>query len=168
MVNEALGDDRRHEFVGVVDALAAADAQREPVAALPSDIAPIRGMNLTRIRIEYAWSLPRKRKKDGAYPFAPLSFASAGCLVGEAVGRLRATARRIAARRREEAEPEGSPATASRRPMLSTADVPAAARERRSPPTDALSPSPNWRLRRSARLGRSVLEAPSPFSVGPT
>src|SRR5271170_7904029 len=33
-------------------------------------------------------SLPQKRKKDGAYPFARLSLASAGCLAGEAVGRF--------------------------------------------------------------------------------
>jgi hypothetical protein len=33
-----------------------------------------------------AWSLSRKRKKDGAYPFACLSLASAGCLAEEAVG----------------------------------------------------------------------------------
>jgi hypothetical protein len=52
----------------------------------------------------------RTRKKDDPHPFASLSLASVRCLVGEGVGRLRATAKRIAARRREEAEPEGSPA----------------------------------------------------------
>jgi hypothetical protein len=39
-------------LIGVVDALPAADAQRERVATLPSDIAPIRGMNLAPIRIQ--------------------------------------------------------------------------------------------------------------------
>jgi hypothetical protein len=34
--------------------------------------------------------------------------------------------------------------------------------------TDALSPSPNWLLRRSARPGRSVLKVQEPFSVGPS
>jgi len=53
---------------------------------------------------------PRTRKKYGAYPFARLSLASAQHLVEDAVGRLQATAKRIAAGRREETEPEGSPA----------------------------------------------------------
>jgi AcrR family transcriptional regulator len=39
-------------LIGVADALPAVDAQRERVATLPSDIAPIRGMNLALIRIE--------------------------------------------------------------------------------------------------------------------
>src|SRR5271165_4640504 len=55
-------------------------------------------------------------------------------------GDLRATAKRIAARRREEAEPKGQ----------------------------TPFPSPNWRLRRSARLGRSVLKAQSEIGVGPS
>jgi hypothetical protein len=34
------------------------------------------------------WSLPRKRKKDGVYPFARLSLASTQCLIEDAVGRF--------------------------------------------------------------------------------
>ena len=34
------------------------------------------------------WSLPRKRKKDGFYPFARLSLASTQCLIEDAVGRI--------------------------------------------------------------------------------
>ncbi len=51
----------------------AVEAQRERVAVLPSDIAPIRGMNLAPIthRVR-AWPLPRTRKKDRAYAFRAL------------------------------------------------------------------------------------------------
>jgi len=106
------------------------------------------GMNLAPVSVRHllggrsVMNCLATRKMDGAYAFAPLSLALAQYLIEAAWCDLRATAKRIAARRREEAEAEGSPATASRRPMLSTADVPAAARERRSPPTDALSPTP--------------------------
>src|SRR5271165_5958445 len=58
---------------------------------------------------------------------------------------LWAPAKRIAARRSEEAEPEVS------------RQVPRG--------IDALSPSPNWRLRRSARLGRSVLKGLQMYTV---
>src|SRR5271166_2511347 len=58
---------------------------------------------------------------------------------------LWAPAKRIAARRSEEAEPEVS------------RQVPRG--------IDALSPSPNWRLRRSARLGRSVLKGRQMYTV---
>jgi hypothetical protein len=64
-------------------------------------------MNLAPVELKLAQATARKRKKDGAYPFARLSLASARYLVADAVGRLAATAKRIAARRKEEAEPEG-------------------------------------------------------------
>jgi hypothetical protein len=97
----------------------------------------------------------RERKKDGAYPFAPLSLASAGCLVADAVGRYAGNRKKDRGAAEERSRTRGGG-----RPMLSTVDVPAAARVRRPFPrgTDALSPAPNWRLRRSARPGRSVLK----------
>jgi hypothetical protein len=64
--------DRRHEFVGVVDAFPAAETLRERIATLPSDIAPIRGMNLAPIRIEDTHRDGARRpinvghKRDGA------------------------------------------------------------------------------------------------------
>jgi hypothetical protein len=94
-------------------------------------------------------------------PFARLSQASAQYQIEDAVARFAGDCKKDPARSREEAEPEGSPAAASRRPILSTSDVPAAARERRSPPTDALSPPPNRRLRRSACLGGSQFSRPN-------
>jgi hypothetical protein len=229
-----------------------------------------------------AWSLPRKRKKDGAYPFARLSLASAGCLAEEAVGpdpalalpsihayrmidvidvieqvvtamdvsnpdtwkqqwtaftsaayivaplivfsgsvgwwigriaglngrisvfedRLKLAAEQAESARqakdevatefetyKAEVAAEGENATvgasaarvegaivrfaAANNTLSEILGVPEKAdivNFRRQVPrgADALSPSPNWRLRRSARLGRSVLKTQSPFSVGPT
>ena len=73
--------------------------------------------------------LPRTRKKDGAYPFALLSSPPAQYSIEDAVGRPAGDRKRIAARRREEAEPEGNPAKSPEGrpfplPKLSGSDAP--------------------------------------------
>ena len=83
----------------------------------------------------------RIRKKYGAHPFARLSLASTRCLIEGAAGRFAGCRKKDRGRWKEEAEPEGR--------QLS-----------RLPEVQPLSPSPNWRLRRYARLGR-FFEMPS-------
>jgi hypothetical protein len=82
----------------------------------------------------------RIRKKGGAHPFARLSLASTRCLIEGAAGRFAGCRKKDRGRWKEEAEPEGR--------QLS-----------RLPEVQPLSPSPNWRLRRYARLGRFLRNA---------
>ena len=84
----------------------------------------------------------RIRKKYGAHPFARLSLASTRCLIEGAARQLRAAAKRIAAGGRKKPNPRGR--------QLS-----------RLPEVQPLFPSPNWRLRRYARVGRFFRQMPS-------
>jgi hypothetical protein len=84
----------------------------------------------------------RIRKKDGAHPFARLSLASTRCLIEGAAGRFAGCRKKDRGRWKGRSRTRGADSVS------------------RLPEGQPLSPSPNWRLRRSARLGR-FFEMPS-------
>jgi hypothetical protein len=98
------------------------------------------------LRKQFGRPATQLRKKEGAYPFAPLSPAPAGCLAGEAVGRF--------AGNRKKDSRRGGGRKPNPRGVLPGA------------PTDALSPSPKLG---GFRLGPHVWAAQfstSPVDVG--
>jgi hypothetical protein len=104
-------------------------------------------VKLTARRPEIPGGGPR-RKKDGAYPFASLPHASAGCFVWRGRRAIAGTAKGSRPGGGKKPNPRGSPA--------------------KSPDGRPFPPPPSWAAQTHRTSGPPRFSAKSPFCVGPT